>query len=116
MINAEDIATQWINPGEWPARILKGKVQKITRKERRSETMAGLFASMAVEIPRTEYAELLRESEQLNTIRNLVKKKQYISMEDLKTILCIEDEEAPEEEKSEKQCSFAELLGEEGGE
>lgn len=74
--------------------------------------MAGLFTSTIVEIPKLEYTELIRESEQNDTIRRLLQKNKYISMEDLKTILCIEDEEAPKEEKPEKQYSFAELLGE----
>ena len=34
MTNAEDIATPLINPGEWPARILKGKVQKVRKSEK----------------------------------------------------------------------------------
>lgn len=78
--------------------------------------MAGLFGS-AVEVPRTEYTKLIRESEQLDMVRRLLKKNKYVSIEDLKIILCVEDEEAPkgekqQEEKPEKQYSFEELLGE----
>ena len=118
MINAEDIATQWINPGEWPVRILKGKVQKqkTARAERRSEIMTGLFSGN-VEISRAEYMTLVKESERNEVIRRLLKKNRNVSVEDLKAILCVEDEEAPKEEmpveeKPEKQYSFQELLGE----
>ena len=79
--------------------------------------MAGLLASTIVEITKLEYTVLIRGSEQNDTIRRLLKKNRNVSVEDLKAILCVEDEEAPKEEmpveeKPEKQYSFKELLGE----
>ena len=78
--------------------------------------MTGLFSGN-VEISRAEYMTLVKESERNDTIRRLLKKNKHISIEDLKIILCVEDEEAPkgekqQEEKPEKQYSFEELLGE----
>ena len=53
-------------------------MQRITRKERSSETLAGLFTSTIVEIPKLEYTELIRESEQNDTIRRLLQKNKYV--------------------------------------
>ena len=77
--------------------------------------MTGLFSGK-VEISRAEYMTLLKESERNDTIRRLLQKNKYVSIEDLKIILCVEEEEAPKEEKPveekpEKQYSFVELLG-----
>ena len=78
--------------------------------------MASLIGLTKIEISTTEYTKLVRESEQNYTIRRLLQKNKYVSIEDLKAILCIEDEEAPKEENTEKQYTFKELLGEKEGE
>ena len=73
--------------------------------------MASLLVSAAIEVPRTEYTKLVKESEQNDVIRRLLQKNKYISTEDLKTILRVEDEAAPNEV-----IAFEELLGEKEGE
>lgn len=61
--------------------------------------MAGLFASPVVEVPRPEYEKLVRESERNDIIRSLVHKNKYISTEDLKTILDVEESQEKEGEE-----------------
>ena len=62
--------------------------------------MPGITDSFAtVTIPKTEYEELVRDSEQLTTIRRMVSRGKYFCQEDLKVILDVEksQEKAGEE-------------------
>lgn len=74
--------------------------------------MAGLFVSTVVEVPRAEYEILIRESERNNIIRNLLTKSKYVSTDDLKVVLDVE--EPPR--GCEKPKTFEEMLGEKEGE
>ena len=66
--------------------------------------------TVEVIISNSEYEKLIRESEQNNIIRKFAKKNVYVSTEDLKTILDIQD-------TPKKTLSFVEMLeGKEGEE
>lgn len=65
-----------------------------------------------VTVPKPEYEELVRDSEQLAIIRRMVSKGKYFCQEDLKAILDVE--EPPR--GCEKPKTFEEMLGEKEGE
>ena len=50
-----------------------------------------MTGGVIVEVPKIEYAELIRESEQLAAIKRLVEKNGYIGTSDIIAILGIEE-------------------------
>lgn len=72
--------------------------------------MAGLFVSTVVEVPRSEYEKLVRESEQLAVIKNVLMNSKYPSTEEIKIILDLK------EVIDKPTMSFEEMLGEKEGE
>lgn len=65
---------------------------------------------VTVSVPKPEYEELVRDSEQLSTVKKLLVNGKYVSTEDLKIILDIErDDNKPIK-------SLKEMLGEKEGE
>lgn len=54
-------------------------------------------AVATLEITATKYERLVRESEQLATVKKLLEKKEYVSSDDLKTILDIKEKEKKED-------------------
>lgn len=52
-----------------------------------------------VSVPKPEYEELVRESEQNGIVRSLLKKNKYVSTEDLKVILDVEESQKKEGEE-----------------
>lgn len=56
--------------------------------------MAGITDVLAtVTVPKPEYEELIRKSEQNDIIKSLLRKNKYVSIEDLKVILDMEESE-----------------------
>ncbi|MBQ8279524.1 MAG: hypothetical protein IJZ23_06755 [Roseburia sp.] len=56
--------------------------------------MAGITDVLAtVTVPKSEYEELIRKSEQNDIIKSLLRKNKYVSIEDLKVILDMEESE-----------------------
>lgn len=78
--------------------------------------MAGITDVFAtVTVPKAEYEELVRESERNDIIRSLVEHDKFITTDNLKTILGIEE---TQEKEGIKEPSFEETLkkaGEENG-
>ena len=56
-------------------------------------------AFTTISVPKSEYEELIRESEQNRIIRSLLGKNRYVSTEDLKVILDVEEPQAKEGEE-----------------
>lgn len=52
---------------------------------------------ITVEVPKIEYETLIRESEQIAMIRNMLQKNRYVSTDDLKAILNISEKKEGEE-------------------
>lgn len=52
-----------------------------------------------VSVPKPEYEELVRDSEQLAVVRRMVRKNKYIGQEDLKAVLDIEESQKKEGEE-----------------
>lgn len=62
--------------------------------------MAGLTDIIAtVTVPKPEYETLIRESEQIDIIKSMLRKNEYVSTGDLRVILNVEK---PEEGKCEE--------------
>lgn len=47
---------------------------------------------VTVEVPKIEYEELIRESEQLKTVKRMLQKDSYVSTDDLRTIVNVSKE------------------------
>ena len=45
-----------------------------------------------VSVPKPEYEELIRESEQLKTVKRMLQKNSYVSTDDLRTIVNVSKE------------------------
>ena len=55
--------------------------------------MAGITDVLAtVTVPKSEYEELIRESEQLKTVKRMLQKESYVSTDDLRTIVNVSKE------------------------
>ena len=52
-----------------------------------------------VSVPKPEYEELVRDSEQLAVVRRMVRKNKYIGQEDLKAVLDVEVSQEKEGEE-----------------
>ena len=49
-------------------------------------------AFQTVTVPKSEYEELIRESEQLKTVKRMLQKESYVSTDDLRTIVNVSKE------------------------
>ena len=60
--------------------------------------LSDVFATVTV--PKTEYEELIRVSEQNEIIKSMLRKNEYISTGDLKVILNVDEAEEGKEENN----------------
>jgi len=69
--------------------------------DRRMKTMLNGITDViaTVSVPKPEYEELVRDSEQLAVVRRMVRKNKYIGQEDLKAVLDIEESQKKEGEE-----------------
>jgi len=52
---------------------------------------------ITVEVPKIEYEELIRESEQLKAVKRMLQKESYVSTDDLRTIVNVSKEKEGDE-------------------
>jgi hypothetical protein len=69
--------------------------------EKENEAMAGITDIVAtVTVPKPEYETLIRGSEQIDIIKSLLAKNEYVSTGDLRVILNVEKPEEGKEENN----------------